>query len=409
MLSENPLVSIVLICKNGARTIRRPIEAALAQTYPNLEFVIQDGASTDGTLEIVREYMERYPGRIRLISEPDSCGEEGFFRGLRACRGEIIAPAMADEEVLPETAAQAVEQLRLHPEMGAVYGDVHLTDLDGKVNGSWIAQPFSFAGYLCREVDPPLASSFFRREALLEIGLLTRNWVYGIGEYELWLRLGMKYPILYVPGFRAKYAIHPGASSAKVFAASEKCVEDRTEFFRKFFAEPDLPPAIQEMQPQAQAGLHLFMAEVLVGLREYDKARTEVLRAMNYRTNGPRLLQLALKISRAGLEWDLEMLRVHIQNHLAPLPPRRIICYGAGNDFLELIASGLFDTHTLVAVVDNKRPKGSLVGGVPVIGEADLGQTDHDLLVITSSQWAYELRTSAMRRTVAKGLRIPII
>ncbi len=123
MLLGDPTVSIFINCKNGAQSVRRSIEGALGQTYPHVELVFQDGGSTDGTLGIVHEYMKKYPGRIRLNHELDSCPEEGFFRALKACQGDIIGSSMADEELLPEAVAWAVEHFKSLPEAGAIYGD----------------------------------------------------------------------------------------------------------------------------------------------------------------------------------------------------------------------------------------------------------------------------------------------
>jgi hypothetical protein len=316
---------------------------------------------------------------------------------------------MADEELLPDAVARAVACLESRPELGAVYGDAQLTDLEGRATGTWIARPWDFQGYLCREVDPPFVASFFRRNALAEAGLFTRDWVYGIGEFELWVRLGLVRPILYLPGVMGRYAVHPLSSSSVGFQDSERFVRDRSAFFQSFFAEPDLPEAVRAMAPRAQAGLHLFMAEVLAGLKAYPEARAQVLEAMAHRPNGERVLELARKLARAELEWDGAMLRHHIAAHLAQQSPRRVVCYGAGNDFGELMGSGLFAGHTVVAVVDNGRSAGSLVAGVPVIGEADLARTGHDLLVVTSSQWANELRASALRRALVEGRQVPVI
>src|SRR5574339_194257 len=74
-----PLVSIICFCRNRAQTIRRCIDSVLAQSYTNLEFVVQDGASTDGTLEILKSYDDP---RIKIVSEPDSGPAEAFWRVL---------------------------------------------------------------------------------------------------------------------------------------------------------------------------------------------------------------------------------------------------------------------------------------------------------------------------------------
>ena len=206
MRPDNPTVIIIINCKNGMRTVRRCIEAALTQTYPFVEILFQDGGSTDGTLDIVKEYMQHYPGRIHLYAEPDSCAGEGFYRSLKnACElqvagnSSIIAYCNVDEERLPDAAAWGIEQLRNLSEAGAIYGDVFVTDVDGNITGKWLGTPFSLGAYIRREVDPPLAASFFRRETLIEAGILTRNWNWATHEHELWLRVGLKFPIQYIP------------------------------------------------------------------------------------------------------------------------------------------------------------------------------------------------------------------
>jgi len=408
-LPDNPTVSILTNCKNGARTIRGCIEGVLAQNYPRIEYVFQDGGSTDGTLDIVKEYTKRYPGRIRLNHEPDSCPEEGFFRGLKACNGEIISSSMVDEEMLPEAVAWGVEGLKSLPQAGAVYGDVYLTDRKGRITSTWKAQPFSLKAYLCSEVMPPFAASFFRREAVLGAGLCTRNWTWGIGEYEFWLRIAMKYPIHYIPGIIAKYAFHSDTGSYGILLRDDKFVTARKMFLERFFAEPDLPEPILGMKEQALAGLHLFIGEVLRTLKEYPKAQKHLQKAMEHQPNPTCALELAQKLARAGLEWDIKMLRNNISAHLKKLPLQRIVCYGAGNDFMDLLSSGVFAGHRVVAVVDNYRPKGELVGGVPVIAEADMGQVDHDMVVVTSSQWAHEFRTSAARWSTDHSPYVPVI
>ena len=409
MLTDNPTVSIFINCKNGARTVRRCIEGVLTQTYPHVKLLFQDGGSTDGTLNIVHEYIKKYPGRIHLNQEPDSCWEEGFFRALRACEGDIIGSSMVDEELLPGAVAWGVEQFKRMPQAGAIYGDVYVTNSDGRITETWFGRPFSLEAYLRREVDPPFAASFFLRKAILEAGLLTRNWVWGMGEYEFWLRLAMKYPIHYVSGVVAKYSFHSGTASYRDFLDDDKFTSVRKAFFETFFREPDLPESIRGMKTQAMAGLHIFIGGVLRNLKEYTKARKQLQNALEYIPNGFHLLELAQTLFRAGLEWNHKMLRTHILAHLANLPSRKIVCYGAGNDFIEFLSSGVFDGHIVVAVVDNYRSKGELLRGVPIIRETDLDQIDYDVIIVTSSKWANELRTAAMLRSINKSTRIPVI
>jgi glycosyltransferase involved in cell wall biosynthesis len=206
---ERPLVSIFMFVRNGEASIRRAIESVRAQTYPNIEFVVQDGASTDATLDILRSY-----GDIEVVSEPDSGPNEGLWRALNLCNGEFIGSCLADEELLPDAVAHAVRALQCNPDAGAVTGDAIITDLPGEQTGFWRSAPFNLVDYLCCDYTPYFVSSFFRRQALLDAGLKTDKWGTDCVEFELWCRLSARHRVMYLPETIAKYASHPGQSSS---------------------------------------------------------------------------------------------------------------------------------------------------------------------------------------------------
>src|SRR5258708_19614024 len=76
--AERPLVSIFMFVRNGGKSLRRAVDSVMAQTYPNIEFVVQDAVSTDGTLDVLRTYGDR----IKLVSELDSGPSECLSRAL---------------------------------------------------------------------------------------------------------------------------------------------------------------------------------------------------------------------------------------------------------------------------------------------------------------------------------------
>lgn len=201
---ELPLVSIFMSVRNGADFIRRAIESVRAQTYPNIEFVVQDGASTDGTLDILRSFGSA----IALVSEPDNGSNQGFWRALNRCKGEFIGSCLADEELLPDAVERAVELLRKHPTTGAITGDALITDETGATTGFWKSGPFNLIDYLLCDYCPYFVSSFFRRQALLDVGLVSDVWRPDCVEFEIWCRLATRSTIEYVPITFAKYASH---------------------------------------------------------------------------------------------------------------------------------------------------------------------------------------------------------
>ena len=206
-----PLVSVFMFVRNGAATIRRAIDSVLAQTHANIEFIVQDGASTDGTLDILRSYGDR----LKIVSEPDNGPSDGLWRALHRCSGEFIGSCQADEELLPDATERAIAILRENVEVGAVTGDAMITDINGRQTGLWTSGPFNLVDYLMADYCPYFCSTFFRRQALVDAGLESDDWNPDCIEFELWCRLAAHSIIKYVPGIFSKYASHPDQSSNK--------------------------------------------------------------------------------------------------------------------------------------------------------------------------------------------------
>lgn len=220
--ADRPLASIFMFVRNGGKSLRRAVDSVFAQTYPNIEFVVQDAVSTDGTLDLLRSYGDR----IKIVSEPDSGPSDGLWRAMNRCTGEFVGSCLADEELMPDAVERAVRAFQESPSTGAVTGDAWITDIDGKVTGSWTSGPFTLVDYLLASYSPYFVSSFFRRDVLLSIGLREKTWNLNCVEFELWCRVASHSQVEYVPHVLAKYAQHPGQLSNS-FADSLIHVEGR--------------------------------------------------------------------------------------------------------------------------------------------------------------------------------------
>lgn len=208
-LGDRPLVSIFMFVRNGGKSLPRAVDSVMAQTYPNIEFIVQDAVSTDGTLDVLRGYGDR----VKLVSEPDSGPSEGLWRAMNRCTGEVVGSCLADEELMPDAVERAVQAFQESSSTGAITGDALITDIDGKVTGSWTSGPFSLVDYLLADYSPYFVSSFFRRDVLLAVGLAEKNWNLNCVEFELWCRIASRSHVKYVPHVLAKYAQHPGQLS----------------------------------------------------------------------------------------------------------------------------------------------------------------------------------------------------
>ena len=200
-----PLVSILSFCKDRAWSIRRSVDSVLGQSYRHLEFVVQDGASTAGTLDLLESCQD---GRIKLVSEPDSGPAEAFWKVLNRCQGDIIGTCLSDEALLPDAVERAVELFRTHPDLGAVTCDGYMTDEHGRDTARFVAGEFDLVNYLFGRYCPFWPGTFFRRQALLDVGLGKPGWTIDALEFEVWCRLGTQHRVKYFPELMSRYTVH---------------------------------------------------------------------------------------------------------------------------------------------------------------------------------------------------------
>ncbi len=127
MINE-PRVSIVTATYNSAKTVEDTLRSVIGQTYRNIEYIIVDGGSTDGTLDI----LDRYRDHIAvLISEPDGGIYDAFNKGVRRARGEIVAILNSDDCYHDETVIEDVVAAFVEHDVDLVYGDMELLLHDG--------------------------------------------------------------------------------------------------------------------------------------------------------------------------------------------------------------------------------------------------------------------------------------
>src|SRR5690242_19224605 len=109
-MTSAPKISIVTICRNSAKTIERTIQSELVQTYPNIEYIIVDGCSTDGTLDIINRYRSRI---AKVISEADRGVYDGMNKGIALSSGEWIHLLNSDDHYVSNDAlAKMAAQLQ---------------------------------------------------------------------------------------------------------------------------------------------------------------------------------------------------------------------------------------------------------------------------------------------------------
>ena len=133
-----PIVSIVCINKNNSATIEQSIRSVLSQTVKNFEFVIADGGSTDGSLDIIRKYPE-----IRLLDGVDTSRADGVLRAVRAARGKYIAFMTSTDGYVSQTWLEtATDTLERDPQAGLVWGAAISMDARGQLVSRFFPKEF---------------------------------------------------------------------------------------------------------------------------------------------------------------------------------------------------------------------------------------------------------------------------
>jgi len=189
-------VSVITVVYNGVHTIRFAIESVLSQDYPSLEYIVIDGGSTDGTLDILQEYKDRIH---YLISEPDKGIYDAMNKGLKVCTGEWVALLNADDTYAHNQVLSKVQQCFYTTLAEAVYGDLNYVNAKGRVLRRWKSGSYNKNKFLWGWM-PPHPSFFLKKKAYDHYGLFSLSLKYA-ADYELMLRMLFKHGLQahYIP------------------------------------------------------------------------------------------------------------------------------------------------------------------------------------------------------------------
>jgi glycosyltransferase involved in cell wall biosynthesis len=268
LLPDEPLVSIVTPSFNQGAYIESTIRSVLDQDYPQIEYLVIDGGSTDGTLDILR----RYEGRLTWISEPDDGQADAINKGWRRSQGHIVAWLNSDDIYYPGAIRLAVAGLRSDPDAAGIYGDCDYIDATGHVLGQHCTAPWDMVNVFCHlGASIPQQSTFLRREAVEAVEYLDRS-LHMAMDLDLWLKLGLRFSMRHIPSRLAGFRIH---QNSKTVASGVRFNPEVRAIYDRLFARADLPAAIRARQAEIESNIALqtanycFLAGDLVRARQY--------------------------------------------------------------------------------------------------------------------------------------------
>jgi glycosyltransferase involved in cell wall biosynthesis len=225
-MDKNPLVSIITPSYNQARFLETTILSVLNQDYSNLEYIIVDGGSTDGSIDIIRKYEDKLAA---WINEPDQGQSEAINKGFRLARGEILAWLNSDDLYYPQSVTEAVDMLLSTPQIGMVYGDTDLIDENGQVRGKFNAKQTSFQRLMRGGVYIPQPAAFWRAELWNQVGPLDTSFYFAM-DYDLWVRFSKVAEIRYLPRLWASFRIH---SAGKTTLSDDRCWPEMKRVYQR--------------------------------------------------------------------------------------------------------------------------------------------------------------------------------
>jgi glycosyltransferase involved in cell wall biosynthesis len=229
-------ISIVTATLNRKALLERCIEGVAQQTYPDKEHIIIDGASTDGTVELLQSYSRRY-SHIRWISEKDNGISSALNKGLALASGEIIGINGDDDFYLPGTFEIVAREFEEDPSVGLVAGHCECIRNDGRLYYTSKAA-FSSRQELIKHWKSwgtttflPAPSTFFRKECVNAVGGFDDADRYAM-DYHHWIKITEKFGVRIVDKVLAKFRYDDGTVT---FSQAEKQRAETHAISRKYW------------------------------------------------------------------------------------------------------------------------------------------------------------------------------
>ena len=178
-------ISIVTPSLNQAQFLEQTILSVLNQNYPNLEYIIIDGGSTDGSVDIIKKY-EKY--LAYWISEKDKGQTNAINKGFKVSSGEILAWLNADDTYLRYTISRVADYFQKYPQIDLIYGNARLINRNSQWIGDFKTIDYDFHIHLFGSSIIPQPAAFWRKKPFYEINILNEK-VKMAMDGDLWFRL----------------------------------------------------------------------------------------------------------------------------------------------------------------------------------------------------------------------------
>ncbi len=255
--NTSPLVTVVTPSYNQGQFLEATIKSVIEQSYPNLEYFLFDGGSTDGSVDIIRRYESRL---AYWVSESDKGQSDAINKGFARASGKYIAWLNSDDIYFPGTVRKAVAELEKHNQAGLVYANCSKIDETGEPISWPKYRQFSRLDLLSmRTIAQPTV--FIRRAALEKVGFLYEGY-HCLMDHHLWIRIASQYEVVFIDDYWAGAREHPAAKNfsiqAQFAAEAHQIAAEMSEF-------PNVAVEVSRHKRQIETGIKVFEAGYMLG------------------------------------------------------------------------------------------------------------------------------------------------
>ena len=204
----NPKISIVTVSYNQGQFIEDNILSVINQNYSNIEHIIIDAGSTDGTLEILKKYEKH----LNWVSEPDKGQSDGLNKGFKKASGDIIGWINSDDRLVSGSLDNVASFFKDNPEEIAVVGNINLITEKGDFVRTVLSEPYEYKNMVNQKRGVTQPSTFLKKEVFNKIGYLDESLHYAM-DFDLFLRVSSIKTVPYLNMSFADFRLQEQAKS----------------------------------------------------------------------------------------------------------------------------------------------------------------------------------------------------
>jgi len=237
MKSKLPKISVITPSHNQGEFIEQTIKSVINQNYPNFEYIIIDGGSTDKTLDIIKKYKKHI---TYFESKPDKGQTDALIKGFKKAKGEILCWLNSDDILMPNALKKVADFFIKNPKAKVVYGDSVWINKKGKFIKKKFEIPFNKFIFLYDYNYIPQPSTFFKKTLYKEVKGLNPKFNL-VMDSDLWLRFSEKTKLHHIKEVLSKMRKYPEQKNQKFrkqsniegLKAREKYLKNQSTLSRK--------------------------------------------------------------------------------------------------------------------------------------------------------------------------------